>query len=255
MRPQCKCKIDVMGKTIGAVRPLICLPLVAKNKTNLLHQAEELLLFSPDIIEWRIDAFVKAEAIDFSIQTLADLRTTIESVPLIFTCRIDKEGGIQKIAQETRLELISESIRTGLPDIVDIELCNDTPFITAILELAKQHDIKVILSFHDFKKTPEETVIINRLVRAQKMGAHIAKAAVMPNNHNDILVLLNATLKARVEALQIPIITMSMGKLGIVTRIVGGLFGSDITFAIGKDASSPGQIAIEELRKAMAALY
>ncbi|UCH24013.1 MAG: type I 3-dehydroquinate dehydratase, partial [Deltaproteobacteria bacterium] len=48
---------------------------------------------------------------------------------------------------------------------------------------------------------------------------------------------------------------MSMGKLGIVTRIVGGLFGSDITFAIGKISSSPGQIPIEELRKAMAIIY
>ena len=214
MRLQCERKIDLMGKTIGAVRPLICLPLVAKDKTNLLHQAEELLPLSPDIIEWRIDSFDKVESIDFSIQTLADLRATIESVPLIFTCRIDKEGGSQKIAREKRLELISEAIRTGLPDIVDIELCNDTPFITALLGLAKQYDIKVILSFHDFEKTPEEAVIINRLVRAQNMGAHIAKAAVMPNNHNDILVLLNATLKARVEAIQIPIITMSHGEIG-----------------------------------------
>ena len=87
------------------------------------------------------------------------------------------------------------------------------------------------------------------------MGAHIAKAAVMPNSQRDVLVLLNATLKARTEALQIPIITMSMGKLGIVTRIAGGLFGSDITFAAGKEASSPGQIPIGKLRAAMATLY
>lgn len=77
----------------------------------------------------------------------------------------------------------------------------------------------------------------------------------MPKSHHDIMVLLNATLKARTEALQIPIITMSMGELGIVTRIAGGVFGSDITFAIGKDPSSPGQIPIEKLRKAMAAIY
>lgn len=255
MRLQCEHKVDVMGRTIGAATPLICLPLVAKEKANLLRQAEELLTLAPDLIEWRIDAFDNVGAIDFSLQTLADLRATIESIPLIFTCRIDTEGGIQKISKETRLELIKASIRTGLPDIVDIELCNDTAFITAILETAERYGIKVILSFHDFEKTPEEVVIIDRLIRAQDMGAHIAKAAVMPNNHNDIIVLLNATLKARAEALQIPIVTMSMGKLGIVTRIVGGLFGSDITFAIGKISSSPGQIPIGELRKAMAIIY
>lgn len=255
MRLTCKHKVDVMGRTIGAAVPLICLPLVAKGKADLLHQAEELLLSSPDIIEWRIDSFDNVKDSDFCLQTLAELRATIESVPLIFTCRTDKEGGIQKIAQETRLALISASIRTGLPDIVDIELSNGTAFITAILETAERYGVKVILSCHDFEKTPNEENILSQLVRAQDMGAHIAKVAVMPNNHNDILVLLNATLKARTEALQIPIVTMSMGKLGVVTRIVGGLFGSDITFATGKNASSPGQIPIGELRKAMAVLY
>ena len=103
MRLQCKHKIDVMDKTIGAAMPLICLPLVAKKKVNLLRQAEELLPLEPDLIEWRIDGLENVEDIDFSLQTLADLRATIESVPLIFTFRIDTEGGIQKISKETRL--------------------------------------------------------------------------------------------------------------------------------------------------------
>jgi 3-dehydroquinate dehydratase-1 len=163
MRLQCERKVDVMGRTIGAATPLICLPLVAKEKANLLRQAEELLPLAPDLIEWWIDAFDNVGAIDFSLQTLADLRATIESVPLIFTCRIDIEGGIQKISKETRLELIKASIRTGLPDIVDIELCNDTAFITAILETADRYGIKVILSFHDFEKTPEEVVISQKI--------------------------------------------------------------------------------------------
>ena len=67
--------------------------------------------------------------------------------------------------------------------------------------------------------------------------------------------LLSATLKARTEALEIPIVTMSMGAEGVVTRLAGGLFGNDITFAIGKNASAPGQIPIGELRRAMAVLY
>src|SRR5210317_654929 len=124
MRLTCKRKVEVMGRTIGAAVPLICLPLVAKDKSDLLQQAEKLLLLSPDILEWRIDSFDNVEDSDFCLQTLAELRATIESVPLIFTCRADREGGIQKISQRTRLALISASIRTGLPDIVDIELSN-----------------------------------------------------------------------------------------------------------------------------------
>ena len=113
----------------------------------------------------------------------------------------------------------------------------------------------MILSSHDFVKTPDQATIFKRLVRAQELGAHIAKTAVMPKSYADVLTLLEATLRARTEALEIPMVTMAMGAEGVVTRLAGGLFGSDITFAIGKAASAPGQIPIEDLRQAMAVLY
>ncbi len=46
-----------------------------------------------------------------------------------------------------------------------------------------------------------------------------------------------------------------MGPQGRLSRLAGGLFGSDITFASGRTPSAPGQIPIEHLRHAMAALY
>jgi 3-dehydroquinate dehydratase-1 len=48
---------------------------------------------------------------------------------------------------------------------------------------------------------------------------------------------------------------MSMGEQGAVTRLAGGLFGSDITFAVGKASSAPGQIPIAEMRAGMAVLF
>jgi 3-dehydroquinate dehydratase I len=255
MRLTSKKTVAVKGRLIGGDAPLVCLPLVAKDSAALLQQAEEVLPLAPDLLEWRIDGFDRVEEIDASLQALTDLQAAIDPVPLIYTCRIDAEGGMRSIARDTRLELITASIQTGLPDIVDIELCNDTPFIETILTAANAHGVKVILSSHYFETTPDEKTILERLVRAQEMGAHIAKTAVMPKNYADVLVLLGATLKARSEALEIPIVTMSMGGEGVVTRLAGGLFGSDITFAIGKNASAPGQIPIGELRQAMAVLY
>ncbi len=255
MRLQCKRTVHIKEKTIGGAAPLICLPLVARQRADLTGQAKELMALAPDLLEWRIDGFDNAEVIEESLQALADLRAATASVPLIFTCRIDMEGGIRKISREKRLELMTASIRTGLPDMVDIELCNDAAFIEAILNTSERHGVKVILSFHDFEKTPDEDFIVGRLVRAQELGAHIAKAAVMPKNQKDVLVLLNATLKARTEKLQIPMVTIAMGAQGAVTRLAGGLFGSDITFAIGKNTSAPGQIPIGKLRQAMAVLY
>lgn len=255
MRLQCKRPVTIGNKVIGGAAPLICLPIVAKNTKELLQQVGELIPLKPDIIEWRIDGFDDVENIDNSLQALSELRNAIGSTPLIFTCRIDREGGMRSISREKRLELITAAVGTGHLDIVDTELCNDRDFIEKVLEGVKQQDAKLILSFHDFEKTPDESDILNRLIRAQQLGAHIAKAAVMPKSYSDVLVLLSATLKARTQALEIPIVTMSMAAEGGVTRLAGGLFGSDITFAIGKSASAPGQIPIGDLRQAMSVLY
>ncbi|MGB5987092.1 MAG: type I 3-dehydroquinate dehydratase [Desulfobacterales bacterium] len=255
MRLQCRRPVTVRGKTIGGPLPLICLPLIAPNREDLDPQARELIALSPDILEWRIDGFEAVDSVEAGLEALAELREAVGATPLIFTCRIDREGGLASISRKTRLELITAALGSGQVDVVDTELCNDAAFIQEVLAAAKESGVKVILSFHDFEKTPEETFLVERLVQAQRLGAHIAKTAVMPRTYADVLVLLGATLKARTEGLEIPLVSMAMGAQGVVTRLAGGLFGSDITFAMGRTSSAPGQIPIAELRQAMALLY
>lgn len=255
MRLQSERKVTIRGKVIGGPELLICLPLVAETKADLLGQARELKTLDPDLLEWRIDGYGHVEDVGDSLQALIELRSVIGNIPLIFTCRIDREGGLKKIAQEIRLKLIIQAIQSGELDIVDVEMCNDSPFMDQVADVARRHDAKLILSYHDFNATPHEDLIYGKLVEARKLGADIAKVAVMPKDYKDVLTLLSATLKARNEGLEIPIVTMAMGPEGALTRLAGGLFGSDITFAIGKTASAPGQIPIKVLRRAMAALY
>ena len=224
-------------------------------KPEVLRQAEALKQLDPDLVEWRIDGYENVEDIDDSLEVLKALREKIGNIPLIFTCRIDAEGGFRQIGAGTRLRLIQTAIGSGLLDLADVEMCNETSFIEDVKDAARQNEARLIFSYHNFEKTPDEAFIIDKLVQAQQMGADIAKVAVMPKDYSDVLVLLSATLKARTEYLRIPIITMSMGPEGGVTRLAGGLFGSDLTFAIGKEASAPGQIPIEALRQVMKVLY
>ncbi len=79
----------------------------------------------------------------------------------------------------------------------------------------------------------------------------MGKVAVMPRTREDVLTLLAATWQAS-QALEIPLISMSMGPMGAVSRIVGGVYGSALTFAVGKSSSAPGQIPIDDLRAALA---
>ncbi len=255
MRQQSKLQVTVRGTVIGGPRPLICLPLVGDTRARVLKEAKELIALQPDLLEWRIDAYEKVENVGEWLSTLKDLRKIMGEIPLIFTCRIDLEGGFRKITQEKRLELVTTAIESGNVDIVDIELCNEEHFVHAIKVAVKANNVKLILSHHNFKETPSEPFIYAKLVEAQTAGADISKLAAMPQNYGDVLTLLAATHKARNEAVQIPIVTMSMGPEGAVTRLVGGLFGSDITFAVGLQESAPGQIPIKELRSGMAPLY
>lgn len=254
-RLQCRRPVTVGETVIGGAAPLICLPLVADTIEDLLQQARDLMPLAPDMLEWRVDGFGAVSSIDDSLEALTALRNHIGTTPLIFTCRSHREGGMSPIAAKDRLALITAAVATDRVDLVDAELCNGPGFIREVVDAAGGHGVKVILSAHDFEKTPDKETIFAGLVHAQTLGADIAKTAVMPRSYGDVLVLLEATLKARTEALDIPMITIAMGNEGAVTRIAGGLFGSDITFAAGKAASAPGQIPIGALRQAMGVLY
>jgi len=255
MRQQSEVQVIVRGSVIGGPQPLICLPLVGDTRAKVLQEAEALAKLQPDLLEWRIDGYNDVDNITESLSLLNEMRAIIGDTPLIFTCRIDLEGGMKKLSRQVRLELNSAVMETGDIDLIDIELCNDREFIDIIKDKAQENGVKLILSYHNFAETPSEHFIYSKLVEAQTEGGDIAKFAAMPKNYGDVLTLLNATQRARNEAVQVPIVAMSMGPEGAVSRLAGGLFGSDITFAIGMQASAPGQIPIKELRNGMALLY
>jgi 3-dehydroquinate dehydratase-1 len=255
MRQQSRKQIRIRGVVVGGPLPLICLPLVAESGAELIDQAAGLAALKPDLIEWRADGFGAVEDVAACLSALGELRRTIGEIPLIFTCRIDQEGGMRTLAQGKRLEVIVAAITSGTIDLVDIELCNGPEFIDAVRKHTQAHRVALILSYHNFKETPDETFICNKLLAAWQAGADIPKLAVMPKDYGDVLILLGATNRARNSAIDSPLVTMSMGEQGAISRLAGGLFGSDITFAIGRAASAPGQIPIAQLRTGMAILF
>ena len=102
-------------------------------------------------------------------------------------------------------------------------------------------------SNHDFDKTPEDEEIRTRLVKMQSLGGDIAKMAVMPQCNADVLRLMSVTRSTKDECLNIPVITMSMAAEGMISRMSGEIFGSDVTFGAVTDVSAPGQIDISVL--------
>lgn len=255
MRLESKKKVRVGNVIIGGAKPLICIPLVASQRADLLGQAAELSALKPDLIEWRIDGLAGLDDTDDWLKQLAELRAVCGTVPLIFTCRSHLEGGLKELEPMRRQAVIEKAMASGHVDIVDIEMCNSDQFIARIKQAAEHSGTRLILSHHNFKATPEEEFLVNQLVKAEALGGDIAKIAVMPNSYSDVLTLLQASLRARSGLVAIPQVTISMGDAGVISRVAGGLFGSDITFAIGRESSAPGQVSIQALRRSMELFY
>lgn len=182
MRLQSEKKVTVRNKVLGGPTPYICLPLVAKDRSALLQQTAELVRLNPDWIEWRIDGYDQVTDIGACLAALQALKAAMESIPLIFTCRIHQEGGFIKISQETRLELITTAVASGGVEIVDVETCNEPAFIDKVKKTTQTGNAKLIPSYHNFNETPDETFIYDKLVMAQDLGADIVKLAVMPKD-------------------------------------------------------------------------
>jgi 3-dehydroquinate dehydratase-1 len=127
----------------------------------------------------------------------------------------------------------------------------DDKVVRRIVGEAHKAGIKVIISSHDFEKTPPTKELVSRLRRQQSLGADILKIAVMPHDAGDVLKLLDATWQMRRRFTKLPMLTMSMGDMGVVSRLSGEVFGSELTFGMIGQASAPGQLEVGELREVL----
>jgi 3-dehydroquinate dehydratase-1 len=247
MRPCAEAPFSLRGIEYGGPRPLFCVPLVATEKAPLLAQAKVAQDLAADLVEWRADFYMDqtpAALVDSSIQ----LRSVVRNMPIVFTLRLRAEGGAREIPQETRKAGIEAVAASGLVDLVDLEVGNEASFLESTVRFVHDRGLRVILSFHDFDKTPANKELLGKIGMMHRHKADVAKIAVMPRTAGDVLRLLEVTLEARKSFPRLPLCTMSMGPLGTISRVAGFLFGSDMAYAAAQESSAPGQIPLSQAR-------
>jgi 3-dehydroquinate dehydratase I len=246
-------RIELHGKPVaGGALPLVCTPLVGRTHDALLGELREVLPKKPDIVEWRCDFYQALGDPAAVLETARSLRAAAGGIPILFTRRSASEGGERvPIAEAAVVELYGEVCRSRTMDAIDYETSNPAADFERLRKAARENDVALVGSYHNFQSTPDVAALVAKFALAKKLGADVAKVAVMPKSPRDVLTLLAATCEAS-ESLPIPLISMSMGAYGSVSRMVGAVFGSALTFAVGKSSSAPGQIPIEELRAALA---
>lgn len=241
--------IEVKGKVVGAGKePLICTPLVGKDEAALGRELAAVTAKGPDLIEWRVDFFEGIADAPRVVAMGEEIKAKSAGIPIIFTRRSTREGGQPiAISEDQVLALYTAVSRAGCVDFIDYELSSETRHFEAAVALARETGAKLIASFHNFQQTPAAEEIVAKFVAMEKAGADIAKVAVMPRELRDVLTLLEATLEGQ-KKITLPIISMSMGAYGSLSRLFGWAFGSSVTFAVGEKSSAPGQVPIEQLK-------
>lgn len=245
-------KLIVDKVVFGEGRPKIIVPIVGKTEEEILEAATDIKNIDCDLVEWRIDFFEKVEELGEVSSLSKKVRQTIGR-PLLVTFRTKKEGGVLELDDAKYFEIYHEVVANVNIDLLDVELFMEEAKVAELIEAARLKDVKIVMCNHDFDATPERDEIVNRLVAMDEKGADICKIAVMPNTNEDVLTLLDATRIAR-DKVNKPLITMSMGSLGMISRVSGEVFGSTATFGSAKQASAPGQVPVSELRKMLETL-
>jgi 3-dehydroquinate dehydratase-1 len=239
--------IDVRGKKFGGETPLICTPLVGRTHERVLAEAASVVAKKPDIIEWRVDFFGEIGTTAAVLDTGRALRAAAGNLPIIFTRRSVREGGeVIPIDDARVVELYDAVAASRFADFIDFEMGNEPEHVRQVRESTRTHATRLILSYHNFGYTPGQEFLLQRFLEAERLGADVAKVAVMPRDRMDVLTLLAATAMADAKG-GIPLISMAMGPQGSITRMVGGVFGSGLSFAVGEAASAPGQMPIADL--------
>lgn len=259
--------IELGGIRIGDGYPKICVPIVAGSEEDVFANVQRIVDEAArceaeyegerlDIIEFRADYFDMVTNKTVLIETLKKVKEIIGERLLLFTYRSEEEGGnLRHDRAENMIDDIYEwVIEKEAADIIDIELLQGNYYVVRTASKAHDKGIKVIMSYHNFEETPHDDEIIEKLRNMEVLGADILKIAVMPKNEFDVrrLMELNEyaiTGKLKGYPITHPVVTMSMGDIGKVSRISGKKTGSAITFAYVGEESAPGQLNLEEMFK------
>ena len=247
--------VNIRGCCIGKGRPKVIIPIVEPTETAVLEKAVEFSTLRADCMEWRIDCFEGAKDLGAIARCLAKLRVALKDKLLLVTFRTKAEGGKVALTHEEYLHFIRTVLATDCADLIDIEFFTAGAELPALIEEAHTTGAAVVCSSHDFHKTPPRTDLVSRMMQMQRAGADLPKLAVMPQSRTDVLELLTATAEMADLHPQTPVITMSMGALGAVSRLSGEAFGSAMTFANPGQASAPGQVSLDVVNEVLDALH
>lgn len=195
------------------------------------------------LLELRADLLKKVEA-SYIVDQIKNRKTL--KIPLLLTLRNQKnEGAVKKIPDDLKMQIIASAL--PLVDMIDIEL--SSPLLKKVVSLARQLGKKVIVSSHDLQGMPRN--IENIFKKSLSARADIVKIAAKANSFDDVIAMLAFTHRHRKH----PLITMSLGPLGAISRLILPAAGSLYTYTFLHKPTASGQVDIVTLKSHLKVYY
>jgi 3-dehydroquinate dehydratase-1 len=211
-----------------------CVVIAEKNPKKLATIVKNALKKS-DFAEIRFD-FLKPKDVPVTLELIKKQLTKC-----ICTLRPKNEGG-EFIGSENERKSIIKLIAEYNPFLVDIEfnsLQKDKKFLNDV----KNSKTKILVSWHDFKKTPK-VVDLNKKFMSMKKFSDYVKIVTVAKTVNDAI----RTLSLYNNGSKVKLIAFSMGEDARFTRILSLHMGSPFTYvSLGKPIA-PGQFSLDEIR-------
>lgn len=229
--------------------PKICIPVMGKDRDAVLASCRLAAGAEHDLIEWRADYLGDTGVIEDIFRAI---REEMPETPILVTFRTKDEGG-ERVADDDEYFRILRRLADAGADLLDVEYFHSPIRRRAFIEKALREGLTVIVSSHDFEKTPESGEMEALLDAMYETGA-IPKLAVMPRSPADVLRLMTVTEAVR-RTHGRPLITMAMGGTGVISRIAGELTGSALTFGAAGKTSAPGQLDADALADILRILH
>ncbi len=246
--------LEIKGIRFGGGRPVICVPVVERERAAIVAKIRELAERKVQMIEWRADCFAQIDRPEAVRGILDEIGSVTDDTVMLFTVRTKNQGGSADPDEKKLLYLDEIAAGSGRIDLVDLEYFELARPERAIRRL-QQMGVRVIVSHHDFACTPEDPVLHLVMDQLVKSGGDIAKLAVMPNSADDLIRLFRLSVDTRRKHPDLPLIAIAMGKLGVISRVSGETFGSCVSFGADGPSSAPGQLQADQLADILDALH
>lgn len=247
--------IDIKRIKLGEGRPKTIISLMGAKADENIELIKKGIEAGVECFEWRGDFAADVHDPQAMVQQSIEIGKALSNNPYLFTFRSTSQGGHLTIPVEEYVALNKAIIEAEAVDLVDIETWIGDPAVLELVECAKQHNVKTVISYHNFAGTPSVEWMVNLLTHMADLGADIPKIATMANSAQDALKLLAATEEMSRIHSDKPLLTMAMGREGSITRLVGEFFGSAITFCSLEEASAPGQVQVMQAIRIMDELH